>query len=98
MNPNTYRFQGKLWRMNNSLAAYIIFPGDIKEIFGKGLVYAHFKIEHLEFDACIMNKGHKHYKNRPTYTISLSKERFLELGVPWGEKVTVTVKERERDK
>lgn len=98
MGSKAYRFKGKLWRVPESYAAYIIFPGDIKQIFGKGLVFAHFKVDDIEFDGCIMNKGHKHYKNRPTYTISINREKMLALDKIWGDMVTVTVREREKEK
>ncbi len=98
MNPNKYRFEAKLWRVEYSYAAYVIFPGDPKKIFGKGLVYVHATVDDLEFDCCIMNKGHDHYKGRPTYTISINYERLQKIGKFHGDTVVVTVKERERYK
>lgn len=98
MNRNKYRFKAMLWRIADSTAAYVIFPGDIRQIFGKGLVYAHVTVDDLEFDCSIMNKGHKHYKKRPTYTISINRDKLQRLGKIYGDMVTVTVKERESEK
>lgn len=96
MNRNKYKFESKLWRINGSFASYVIFPGDAKQIFGKGLVYVHATVDDLEFDCCIVNKGYDHYKGRPTYTISINKDKLDALGKYYGDTVTVTVKERER--
>lgn len=98
MNPNTYRFKSRLWHVCNSSAAYVIFPGDIKEIFGKGHVYVHATVDDLEFDCSIMNRGFDHHKDRPTYTISINHEKLLALDKFCGDLVTVTVKEREKKK
>lgn len=96
MNPNKYRFKAMLWRIPDSLASYVIFPGDIKEIFGKGRVYVHATVDDIEFDCCITNRGFKHYKKKPTYVISINYDRRKQLGKIYGDIVTVTVKERER--
>ena len=96
MNRNKYRFRAMLWRIADSMASYVIFPGDIKQIFGKGMVYVHATVDDIEFDCTIMNKGHKHYKKRPTYTISINQDRLRQLGKIYGDMVTVTVVEREK--
>lgn len=98
MNQHIYKFDAKLWRTPYSTAAYIIFPGDIKRMFGKGRVYIHAKVDDLRFDCCIVNAGHKHYKKRPTYTISINREKLLKLGKVWGDTVTVLLREREKDR
>ena len=96
MNTNKYKFDAKLWRVPGSFAAYVIFPGDAKKIFGKGLVYVNATVDDLEFDCCIMNKGYDHYKGRITYTISINAGKLDQLGKAYGDIVTVTVKEREK--
>lgn len=98
MNTNTYKFESKLWRIPDSTAAYVICPFDIKKVFGRGSVYVHATIENVSFDCSIMNRGHKHYEDRPTYTISINRERLLQLGKMWGDTVTITVREREKEK
>ncbi|MBR3787210.1 MAG: DUF1905 domain-containing protein, partial [Firmicutes bacterium] len=45
MNPNKYKFEAMLWRLPGSFASYVIFPGDIKKIFGKSIVYVHATID-----------------------------------------------------
>ena len=97
MNPNKYRFEAMLWRRPDTFASYVIFPGDIKKIFGKGIVYVHATIDGEPLDCCIRNRGHKHHKNKPTYTISLRKELLDKIGKIYGDKVIVTVRERERE-
>lgn len=98
MNPNTYKFKSDLWRIHNSMASYVIFPYDAKDVFGKGSVYVHVTVDDLSFDCSLLNRGHEHFKNRPTYTISINYERLLKLGKLWGDTVTVTVREREKEK
>lgn len=97
MNTNTYKFEAMLWRVPNSGAAYVIFPYDLKKIFGKGRVYVHATVDNLSFDCSIINRGHKHFKNKPTYIISINREKMLMLGKKWGDMVTVSVCEREKE-
>ena len=96
MKRKKYRFEGMLWRIEDSMAAYVIFPADIKQVFGKGMVHVHAMVDDLEFDCSIMNRGHKHYRKRPAYTISINRDRLMQLGKIYGDTVTVTVWEREK--
>lgn len=97
MNPNKYKFEAMLWRLPSSYASYVIFPGDIKKIFGKSIVYVHATIDGEPLDCCIRSRGHKHFKDKPTYTISLRRELLDRIGKIYGDMVTVTVRERERE-
>ncbi|MBQ3520660.1 MAG: DUF1905 domain-containing protein [Firmicutes bacterium] len=97
MNPNKYKFEAMLWRLPGSFASYVIFPGDIKKIFGKSIVYVHATIDGEPLDCCIRSRGHKHFKDRPAYTISLRREMLDRIDKTYGETVTVTVRERERE-
>lgn len=96
MNTNTYRFESMLWRVPNSSAAYVIFPYDVKEVFGKGIVHVRATVENVSFNCSIMNRGHRHFKNKPTYTISINRDRLTQMDREWGDTVTVTVREREK--
>lgn len=95
MNPNKYKFEAMLWRIEYSRSAYVIFPADVYEVFGKGLVHVNVTVDGLPFDGSIMNRGHKHFKKRPTHTINISWDKLEKIGKIYGDMVTVTVKERE---
>ena len=97
MNPNTYKFKAKLWRLPYTYSSYVIFPGDIKKIFGKGLVHVHATIDGIPLDCSIINRGYDHNKTRPTYIISVRKELLDQMGKIYGDMVTVTVREREKE-
>lgn len=97
MNPNTYKFEAMLWRLPYTYSSYVIFPGDIKKMFGKGIVYVHATIDGVPLDCCIRDRGYKNFKNRPTYSISIRKELLDRIGKIYGDMVTVTVREREKE-
>lgn len=97
MNPNTYKFTSRLWRLPYTFSSYVIFPGDIKKIFGKGIVYVHATIDGIPLDCCIRDRGYKNFKNKPTYSISVRREHLEQMGKTYGDTVTVIVREREKD-
>ncbi len=88
MNEKTYEFCGELKKVPDIDGAYVEFPYDVKEEFGKGRVkvYATFDGESYEGSLVKMKT--------PCHIIGVRKEIRQKIGKQPGDTVFVTIKER----
>ena len=84
--------------MNNAEqkgGAYVIFPYDIREEFGKGRVKVHATFDGEPYDGSVVNMGVKNEDGSVCYIIGLRKDIRLRIGKQPGDTVYVTIQERE---
>lgn len=74
--------------------AYVIFPWNIKEVFGKGRVKVHAEFDGIPYDGSIVNMGIKDEKGNACYIIGLLKAIRKELRKGDGDVVHVVIEER----
>ena len=75
--------------------AYVIFPYDIREEFGKGRVKVHATFDGEPYDGSVVNMGVKNEDGSVCYIIGLRKDIRLRIGKQPGDTVYVTIQERE---
>ena len=75
--------------------AYVPFPFDIREEFGKGRVKIHATFDGVPYDGSIVNMGVKNADGSVCYIIGVLKEIRAKIGKQTGDSVHVTAKERE---
>lgn len=75
--------------------AYVIFPWNIKEVFGRGRVKVHAEFDGIPYDGSIVNMGVKDADGNVCYIIGVLKEIRTKLGKKDGDSIHVVVKERE---
>jgi len=75
--------------------AYIVFPYDIREEFGKGRVFVHATFDGEPYDGSIVNMGVKNPDGSVCYIIGIRKDIREKIGKQPGNTVRVTIKERE---
>ena len=74
--------------------AYVPFPYDIREVFGKGRVKITATFDGEPYEGSIVNMGVKNPDGSVCYLIGILKEIRSKLGKQPGDTVRVTVRER----
>ncbi|CAH1855261.1 DUF1905 domain-containing protein [Convivina intestini] len=96
MNTKKYEFDGIIEESKvGKGGAYVEFPYNIREEFGKGRVKVHATFDGEPYDGSIMNMGVKHADGSVCYIIGILKAIRAKLGKGIGDTVHVTVQARE---
>ena len=74
--------------------AYVVFPWDIRQEFGKGRVKVHAEFDGIAYDGSIVNMGVKDEQGNICYIIGVLKSIRRSLGKSEGDTVHVTLSER----
>lgn len=89
-----YRFKAEIHTIPQKGGAYIAFPYDIRQEFGKGRVKVHVTFDGIPYDGSIVNMGVKNPDGCICYIIGVLKSIREQLGKSDGDEVEVTVCER----
>jgi len=95
MNPKMYEFEAVIQKVPDIDGAYVKFPYDVKEEFGRGRVKVHATFDGEPYDGSIVNMGIKNADGSICYIIGLRKDIRGKIGKKPGDIVKVTIKERE---
>lgn len=94
MNPKTYAFDAIIQRVEDQDGAYLVFPYDVREVFGKGRVKVHTVFDGEPYEGSIVNMGMKNPDGSVCYIIGIRKDIRAKIGKQHGDSVHVTIKER----
>ena len=95
MNPKSYEFDAVIQSSEiGKGGAYVAFPYDVREEFGKGRVKVHAAFDGEPYDGSIVNMGVKNADGSICYIIGILKDIRAKIGKQPGDTVLVTVKER----
>ena len=94
MAEKIYRFKAEIHTIPQKGGAYIAFPYDIRQEFGKGRVIVHVTFDGIPYDGSIVNMGVKNPDGCICYIIGVLKSIREQLGKSDGDEVEVTVCER----
>lgn len=72
--------------------AYVRFPYDLRQLFGKGRVRAEITFDDYPYTGSIVNMGVKNPDGSICYIIGIRKDIREAIGKQPGDKVAVTVK------
>lgn len=75
--------------------AYVAFPGDIRQIFGKGRVKVSAAFDSVPYAGSIVNMGLKNPDGSVCYIIGVLKAIRKQLGKKDGDTLHVILEERE---
>lgn len=95
MNQKIYEYESLVYEAQGKGGAYVIFPYDIRAEFGRGRVKVHVTFDDEPYDGSIVNMGVKNPDGSVCYIIGLKKDIRLKIGKQPGDRVRVTIKERE---
>ena len=89
-----YSFDAILHEIPENGSAYVVFPRDIRKLFGKGRVKVHATFDGIPYDGSIVNMGLKDPQGNIRYTIGVLKSIRRQLGKAEGDSIHVTLSER----
>ena len=95
MSEKIYQFKSLIYSSEvGKGGAYIIFPYDIREEFGKGRVKVQVDFEGVPYEGSIVNMGVKDRDGNICYIIGIKKDIRNRLNKEIGDTVSVKVQER----
>ena len=89
MNEKVYVFQAKIRKVPDINGAYIEFPYDVREEFGKGRVKVHAEFDGYPYDGSLVRM------KTPGHIIGIRKDIREAIGKQPGDVIEVRIKERE---
>lgn len=89
-----YEFEAPLQLVPEKGGAYVVFPYDIRQEFGKGRVKVHATFDGIPYDGSIVNMGMKNEDGSTCYIIGVLKAIRQQLGKTEGDVLAVTIRER----
>ncbi len=90
-----YEYESLIYEAGKTGGAYVIFPYDIRKEFGRGRGKVHATFDGEPYDGSIVNMGVKNSDGSICYIIGVRKDIRFRIGKKPGDKVLVTVRERE---
>ena len=90
-----YEYDSVVYSAGDTGGAYVAFPFDIRKEFVRGRVKVHVTFDGEPYDGSIVNMGVKNEDGSVCYIIGLKKEIRARIGKQPGDRVAVTVRERE---
>lgn len=94
MNSKIYEFEALIQKVPDIDGAYVEFPYDLKEEFGKGRVKVQATFDGEPYDGSIVNMGVKNADGSVCYIIGLRKDVRAKINKQPGDRVKVTIRER----
>ena len=91
---NKFEYDEILHETPDNGGAYVIFPWDIREEFGKGRVKVHAIFDGLPYDGSIVNMGIKDSQGNVCYVIGVLKSIREKLRKDDGDSVHIVIEER----
>lgn len=89
-----YEFDAVLHEVPDTGGAYVVFPWNVREEFGKGRVKVHTEFDGLPYDGSIVNMGIKDENGDICYIIGVLKSIRQKLGKKEGDALHVLITER----
>ncbi|MBR2571779.1 MAG: DUF1905 domain-containing protein [Clostridia bacterium] len=75
--------------------AYVIFPWDLRQVFGRGRVKVHASFDGIDYDGSIVNMGLKNEDGSVCYIIGVLKSIRTALNKNDGDTIHVIITQRE---
>lgn len=93
MQQKFYEYESLIYEADGKGGAYVVFPWDIREEFGKGRVRVHATFDGEPYDGSIVNMGVKNEDGSICYILGIRKDIRARIGKQPGESVRITVRE-----
>lgn len=88
MNEKVYTFKGEIKKVPDIDGAYVEFPFDVREEFGKGRVKVHATFDGESYDGSLIKM------KTPCHIIGIRKDIRAKIGKQPGDTIEVTIQER----
>ena len=90
----TYEYDAVIRELPEKGGAYVVFPWNIREEFGKGRVKVHATFDGIPYDGSIVNMGVKNEDGSVCYILGMLKAIRAQLGKGDGDSVHMVIVER----
>ena len=87
----TFEYDAVLREQADSGGAYVPFPWDIRELFGKGRLRVHAELDGIPYDGSIVNMGVKNSDGSICYIIGVLKSIRRTLDKKDGDTIHVVI-------
>ena len=88
----TFEYDAVLREQADSGGAYMPFPWDIRELFGKGRLRVHAELDGIPYDGSIVNMGVKNPDGSICYIIGVLKSIRRTIGKKDGDTIHVVIR------
>lgn len=95
MDGKVFEYESLIYKAGETGGAYVVFPYDIRAEFGRGRVKVHATFDGVPYEGSIINMGVRNADGSVCYIIGLRKDIRLRIGKQPGDRVLVTIRERE---
>lgn len=89
-----YEYDTRIHELPEKGGAYVVFPWNIREEFGKGRVKVHATFDGIPYDGSIVNMGVKNEDDSVCYILAMLKSIRIQLGKGDGDTVHMVIRER----
>ena len=89
-----YEYEAVLEPVPDKGGAYVRFPYDIRQEFGKGRVKVRATFDGVPYEGSIVNMGVKNADGSICYIIGVRKDIRGKIGKQVGDRIAVTIQER----
>lgn len=86
-----YEYDAPLHELSDRGGAYVVFPWDIRQEFGKGRVKVHAEFDGIPYDGSIVNMGLKNEDGSVCYIIGVLKAIRKTLKKGDGDSIHVSI-------
>ena len=90
-----YEYDTILHELPDNGGAYVVFPWDVRQIFGKGRVKVHAEFDGIPYEGSIVNMVLKNEDGSVCYLIGVLKAIRKALNKADGDTIHVTIEVRE---
>ena len=94
MMSNKFEYDEIIHETQDNGGAYVIFPWDIREVFGKGRIKVHAEFDGIPYDGSIVNMGVKDSQGNVCYVIGVLKSIREKLKKGDGDSIHIVIEER----
>ena len=94
MMGNKFEYDEILHETPDNGGAYVIFPWNIREVFGKGRIKVHAEFDGIPYDGSIVNMGIKDSQGNVCYIIGVLKSIREKLKKGDGDSIHIVIEER----
>ena len=89
-----YEYDAVIHELPENGGAYVVFPWNIREEFGKGRVKVHATFDGIPYDGSIVNMGVKNEDGSVCYILGMLKAIRTQLGKGGGDTVHMVIREQ----
>ena len=90
---NKFEYDEIIHETQDNGGAYVIFPWNIREVFGKGRIKVHAEFDGIPYDGSIVNMGVKDSQGNVCYVIGVLKSIREKLKKGDGDSIHIVIEE-----